>query len=212
MNPADRQSIEHFVRTTLGCKCPDEVFQSIAIERAPTPDTALPHTRLVIGERLLIHVFEAPSVKATAAAVSKLATQGRTERDAKHFNRYRLVLASAHPTEVLDDAKTSFASVVGDDQRAHLHVLAIDQLPHALRVDAIGPDLATAVRAPAELPHWLRGDPIALHLRNLGHPVTKAAWLECAYGSSNEVVLEQDQETRTWIRSHFPLDPDEPVG
>jgi hypothetical protein len=212
MNPADRHSIEHFVRTTLGCKCPDEVFQSIAIERAPTPDTALPHTRLVIGERLLIHVFEAPSVNATAAAVSKLATQGRTERDAKQYNRYRLVLVSAHPTQVLDDAKASFTSVVGDDQRAHLHVVATDQLPHALRVDAIGPDLATAIRAPAELPQWLRGDPIALHLRNLGRPVTKVAWLECAYGSSNEVVLEQDQETRTWIRIHFPLDPDEPVG
>ena len=113
--------------------------ESIAIARAATPDTALPHTRLVIGERLLIHVFEAPSVKATAAAVSELATQGRTERDAKQYNRYRLVIVSAHPTQVLDDARTSFASVVGDDQRAHLHVLATDQLPHALRVDAIGP-------------------------------------------------------------------------
>jgi hypothetical protein len=141
MNPADRQSIEHFVRTTLGCQCPDEVFESIAIERAPTPDTALPHTRLAIGERLLIHVFEAPSVKATAAAVSKLATQGRTERDAKQYNRYRLVIASAHPTQVLDDARTSFASVAGTDERAHLHVLATDQLPDALRVnvDAIRP-------------------------------------------------------------------------
>jgi len=214
MNPADRQSIEHFVRTTLGCKCPDEVFQSIAIERAPTPDTALPHTRLVIGERLLIHVFEAPSVKATVAAVSKLATQGRTERDAKQYNRYRLVLASAHPTQVLDDAKSSFASVVGDDQRAHLHVLATDRLPHALRLDldANRPDLEKAGRAPAELPHWLQGDPIALHLRSLGRPVTKAAWLECAYGSSNETVLEHDKETRAWIRSHFPLDPHEAVG
>jgi hypothetical protein len=42
--------------------------------------------------------------------------------------------------------------------------------------------------------------------------VTKAAWLECAYGSSNEVVLEQDKETRAWIRSNFPLDPNEAVG
>jgi hypothetical protein len=61
------------------------------------------------------------------------------------------------------------------------------------------------------LPDWLRGDPIAEHLRSLGRPVTKAAWLECAYGSSNEIVLEQDKETREWIRSHFPADPHEPV-
>jgi hypothetical protein len=42
--------------------------------------------------------------------------------------------------------------------------------------------------------------------------VTKAAWLECAYGSRNEIVLEQDKETRAWIRSNFPVDPDEAVG
>jgi hypothetical protein len=134
MNPADRQSIEHFVRGTLGCHCPDDVFQSIAIERVPTPRHALPHTRLVIGERLLIHVFEAQPAKATAAAISKPTTQGRTERDAKHYNRYRLVLASDHPIQLLDDARTSFESVAGTDNRTHLHILATDQLPEAIRL------------------------------------------------------------------------------
>ena len=46
---------------------------------------------------------------------------------------------------------------------------------------------------------------------SLGRPVTRAAWLECAYGSSNEIVLEQDKETREWVRRHFPTDPNEPV-
>jgi len=65
---------------------------------------------------------------------------------------------------------------------------------------------------PTALPHWLAGDPIAEHLRSIGHPVTKAAWLEAAYGSSNEIVLEQDKDTRRWVRRHFPADPDEPVA
>ena len=78
--------------------------------------------------------------------------------------------------------------------------------------DTKPPDNQAADPAPRELPHWLRGDPIAEHLRSLGQPVTKAAWLECAYGSSNEVVLEQDKETRAWIRSNFPSDPNEAVG
>ena len=213
MNPADRQSIEHFVRTTLGCKCPDEVFESIVLEPAPTSRDALPHTRLVIGNRLLICIHETQPAKTTTAAVSNLAQQGLAERDAKHYNRFRLVLASTHPTQLLDDARASFASVAGDDPRAHLHVLATEQLPHALRVDldANRPELATAGLAPAELPHWLRGDPIALHLQSLGRSVTKAAWLECAYGSSNEIVLEQDKETREWVRRHFPADPHDAV-
>lgn len=62
-----------------------------------------------------------------------------------------------------------------------------------------------------DLPPWLQGDPIAEHLRSLGLPVTKASWLEAAYGSSNEVVLEQDKETREWVRRHFPRDPHEQV-
>jgi len=214
MNPADRQSIEHFVHTTLGCKCPDEVFQSIAVERTPTPQATTQYIRLVIGNRLLIHIHETQPAKATTTAVSKLAQQGLAERDAKQYKRFRLVIACAHPTQVLDDAKTSFASVAGPDQKAHLHVLATAQLPDVLRldIDASRPDLATAGMAPAALPHWLQGDPIALHLRRLGRPVTKAAWLECAYGSSNETVLEHDKETRAWISSHFPLDPHEAVS
>ena len=74
------------------------------------------------------------------------------------------------------------------------------------------PDTDAVVTAPGELPQWLKGDPIAEHLRSLGRPVTKAAWLECAYGSSNEIVLAQDKETREWIRSHFPVDPHEAVS
>jgi hypothetical protein len=63
-----------------------------------------------------------------------------------------------------------------------------------------------------ELPGWLRGDPIAEELHASGRPVTRAAWLEAAYGTSNEVVLDYDKETREWIRRHFPRDPDEPVS
>lgn len=74
------------------------------------------------------------------------------------------------------------------------------------------PGTEAAGPSTSELPAWLKGDPIAEHLRSLGQPVTKAAWLECAYGSSNEIVLEQDKETRAWIKSNFPVDPDEAVG
>ena len=134
MNPADRPSIEHFVRGTLGCRCPDEVFQSIAIDYERAPKAAMPHTRVVIGERLLIYIYEEQPARATAAAVSKLARQGRAERDAKHYNRFRLVLASDYPTELLTAARTSFESVAGTDNRAHLHILATDQLPEAIRL------------------------------------------------------------------------------
>jgi hypothetical protein len=77
--------------------------------------------------------------------------------------------------------------------------------------DAEKPTTDDAPPDAEDLPDWLRGDPIAEHLRSLGRPVTRAAWLECAYGSSNEIVLQQDKETREWVRRNFPIDPNEPV-
>ena len=62
------------------------------------------------------------------------------------------------------------------------------------------------------LPDWLSGDPIAEALHADGQTVTKAAWLSAAYGTSNEIVLEHDKETREWVNRHFPRDPHEPVS
>jgi hypothetical protein len=62
-----------------------------------------------------------------------------------------------------------------------------------------------------ELPDWLQGDPVAEHLRAQGRVVTKAAWLEVAYGSSSESTLVFDKEMREWVRRYFPEDPHEPV-
>jgi hypothetical protein len=213
LDPLHTDEITRFVRGTLGCRCPDDVFQSIVIGRKYASNNGAPFTRLLVGVRLLIYIHETQPAGATTATVSRLAQRGLTERDAKQYNRFRLVIVADDPTEFLTAARSSFASVADTDDRAHLHILATHQLPHALRVDldANRPNLEAAGRAPAELPPWLRGDPIAEHLRSLGRPVTKAAWLECAYGSSNEIVLEQDKETREWVRRHFPEDPHEPV-
>ena len=63
-----------------------------------------------------------------------------------------------------------------------------------------------------DLPDWLRGDPIAEALHASGQPVTRAAWLEAAYGSSNETALDYDRDTGEWVRRHFPKDPHAPVS
>jgi len=191
--------LQRFVRGTLGCNCPDDVFQSVAIACHEN------HTRLMIGNRLLIYVTQVATEAPAGNAVSRLVNQGLEDRNSQGLNRFRLVVASAQPTPDLEDAKAAFAAIAGKDDRAHLHLIGTDQLPAEIRRGATSP-------APAMiLPTWLQGDPIAENLRSLGRPVTKAAWLEAAYGSSNEVVLEQDKETREWVRRHFPKDAHEPV-
>lgn len=133
MDPSQTKAITHFVRRTLGCKCPDEVFQSIARSHEQDAERQTPYTRLLIGNRLLIYVLDAEHTKKISAAVSTLATRGRAERDAGNFNRFRLVLATPYPTQVMADAQTCFAEAPGHDDRTHLHVIAADQLPDTLR-------------------------------------------------------------------------------
>jgi hypothetical protein len=191
--------LQRFVRNTLGCKCPDEVFQSISIDQCDD------HMRLVIGNRLLIYVMEAAAGTAVRKAVLRLTEQGLEERNSQRLSRLRLVVVSRQPTLDPAGARAAFAEAAGADDRAHVHLVTSDQLPTELRRFVVPP------ASEMSLPTWLQGDPIAEHLRSLGQPVTRAAWLEAAYGSSNEVVLEQDKETREWVRRHFPQDPHEPV-
>ena len=92
-------ALEHFVRGTLGCKCPDEVFRSIAIDHADS------HTRLVIGNRLLIYVYESLSGETQGTALARLAKLGLTDRNAARLNRLRMVIASPQPELALADAE-----------------------------------------------------------------------------------------------------------
>ncbi len=134
MNPADRQAIEHFVRGTLGCGCPDEVFNSITIERPGGPDPLAQCVRLLVGNRLLIYVIEARDVEQVQAAVSVLAPRGLEERDRIGLNRFRLVVAADCPApSVVTAVSSGFSDAIEQDHRAHLHVIAAELVPASLR-------------------------------------------------------------------------------
>jgi len=119
--------LRRFVRSTLGCKCPDDVFQSVTIDRCDNL------TRLMIGNRLLIYLMETTLEPPVAKTVSRLVEQGLADRNSQRLNRFRLVVACPQPSPDLASAKASFAAVAGDDDRAHLHVISTDELPAELR-------------------------------------------------------------------------------
>lgn len=106
-----------FVRDTLGCTCPESVFDSV--ERRTLPDGAGGAvTRLVIGGRLLIYVATG---KPEAARLTSLAEAGQRDRDVNGLNRFRLVVGL--PTRQAEDAslEAAFRGAVRDDPKAHLH-------------------------------------------------------------------------------------------
>lgn len=56
--PVDR-AVRDLVRTTLGCTCPESMFEHIERNRQQQPTLEYPYTlRFVIGKRLLIYVLE----------------------------------------------------------------------------------------------------------------------------------------------------------
>jgi hypothetical protein len=62
--------------------------------------------------------------RVVAAAVEA----GVGERDRQSFNRFRLVLACADPAAIEQPARDAFAACEQVDERAHLHVLSLDEV------------------------------------------------------------------------------------
>jgi hypothetical protein len=134
LNPHHTDEITRFVRGTLGCQCPDDVFQSIVIGQERASNNGAPFTRLLVGARLLIYVLPASSIDATPDTLAALARQGRAERDTRGYNRFRLVIASRDTAAQSTAARAVFDAALGHDDKAHLHLVAGSEIPIALGI------------------------------------------------------------------------------
>ena len=151
MTPPDRAAIEHFVRRTLGCGCPDEVFQHLVVSRLPSIAGRPPIVQLQVGSRLLIHVVTPPDGAAVTGWVEQLAANGRAARDRHGYNRFRLVVASPAPSASTREIQERFARAITGDEKAHLHFVCSDQLPAGLELSAQCPQVPPeALRADAK--------------------------------------------------------------
>ena len=121
-------AIERFVRGTLGCQCPDDAFRSISLEHLRSGADAIPYTRLLVGNRLLVYVIEASTNRVAGGALIDLVARGRQERNERGYNRFRLVVASDEP-ESAGAARLAFESEAGTDEKAHIHVVPRTALP-----------------------------------------------------------------------------------
>ena len=132
MTGPDPNDIEHFVRGTLGCGCPDEVFRTVSVTRLSAMPGRPAVRQLLVGSRLLIHVASAPQDAQSADWIEQLAADGRATRDRHGYNRFRLVVVGASPAIPAAEIEARFARAVARDERAHLHLLSAHQLPEAL--------------------------------------------------------------------------------
>ncbi len=129
MTHTNRDCIERFVRGTLGCGCPDEVFEHLVISRLPAIAGRPPIVQLLVGSRLLIHVVAPPNGAAANGWIEQLAANGRAARDRHGYNRFRLVIASQVPLTSARELQDRFARAIVGDEKAHLHFVGSEQLP-----------------------------------------------------------------------------------
>ncbi len=123
-------AVTRFVRETMGCNCPDEVFRHIEVQRGSSAVQACSaDCELRIGGRLLI-VVTSERVARLSPHLPEIITQGKRARDEHKFNRFRLVVQTPRPVEEREQIFRAFDSVIDKDERTHVHVLAKAEVPN----------------------------------------------------------------------------------
>ena len=111
--------IKTFVQGTLGCSCPEEIFDRIEVD---TGAGEAPH-RIRIGGRLLVYILDASRAADVSGAITSALHEGVRERDRDRFNRLRLVVVSPSPDRIAEAARAAFSGSPARDEKTHLYVL-----------------------------------------------------------------------------------------
>ena len=120
--------IKRFVKKTLGCGCPEEVFQHIDCQYDLQVEDVPLKARINVGNRLLIYVAEVSNTEIIAGLLAHIIGAGKKERDQRGFNRFRLVLAAEKIDEIKPAAERLFNDIDNDD-KVHLHVIPKADIP-----------------------------------------------------------------------------------
>lgn len=120
MKKGSDRRIAHFVRDTLGCNCPETVFDRVVL-RVGGPGRMI--ASIEVGGRLLIYLVDADRGLDIAQQLGAAVQRGVVERDSRGFNRFRLVLLASAAEAWIDRAGRVFRQLPQRDARTHLHVL-----------------------------------------------------------------------------------------
>ena len=113
--------IKRFVRETLGCTCPEDVFDTIDCKNEIE---GLPGRKITVGNRLLIYLVFVDRVPDVQGAINAALQQGVEERNRRGLNRFRLVLVCSVPDELRNLSEQAFDSSGYVDEKTHLHVVS----------------------------------------------------------------------------------------
>ena len=122
------ENIIVFVKQTLGCNCPEEVFSTLNCQSDIPCNGSLLDLKINVGNRLLIYVVTVNDPDSLVRILPALVTAGKKERDGEGFNRFRLVLAADDISNIGKAAGKIFSSL-NEDEKVYLHTLPGKSIP-----------------------------------------------------------------------------------
>ncbi len=129
---SQRPGVEMLVRNLLGCKCPDDVFDSIAVTTRVGTDITSSYfdIELIVGGRLLVGLVYVDRLSNVSTEGRQLIDLGAALRDRKGLNRFRLVLIGKVLEKDAEDLELH-AATLGD--KVHVHVITAQALNECIQ-------------------------------------------------------------------------------
>jgi hypothetical protein len=121
MASGDNEKIKVFVRNTLGCDCPEKVFEKIDVSKLPIAAYEKEATRIVVGDRLLIYIIHPEPSANVVDSVEEISLAGKVDRDTNNYNRFRLVVAGFEDDEQQEKVLGCFSKSFDNDEKMHIH-------------------------------------------------------------------------------------------
>lgn len=121
-------ALKTFVKHTLGCGCPDSVFEKIEVKKHHSGAFPNEFTRIVVGDTLLIYIVRPASNTPLNESIQDAAVSGKDDRDSNCYNRFRLVLAAQDYPAMSETIEKQFKESFATDDKMHIHFLPKDQI------------------------------------------------------------------------------------
>jgi hypothetical protein len=117
----NNEKIKVFVKNTLGCGCPEKVFENIDVSKLPIVEHEKEITRIVVGDTLLIYVIRPEPSGNFVDSVESIGLAGKTDRDINNYNRFRLVVSSFEDEVQQEKVSERFSKTFNTDDKMHIH-------------------------------------------------------------------------------------------
>lgn len=117
----NNDKLKVFVKNTLGCGCPEKVFEKVDVGTHLADGYEKEITRIVVGDTLLIYILRPELYDNLVDGVAAIGLAGKADRNTNDYNRFRLVVSGLE--DDVQQAKVSdrFSELFSDDEKMHIH-------------------------------------------------------------------------------------------